>query len=216
MSNEIPESLRKFEGELERAIKRRLELASARRRRARPRILAGTTLALAGLAAALTLVFTAASSPPAFAVTRNHDGTVSVKIMRLSGLPEANARLAAMQIHVKLVQVKAHCGRPVRLPAPPHQVLQTRIKPWKIARGHTLVLGVQRAHRTLRLAKGRAVVGPVPACVPPVPLPCLLHKGRFTHLPPPMAPVPNNHPRQRQLPAPPCAKALRAVPAPSH
>ncbi len=178
MNNDVPESLRKFEGELERAIKRRLELASARRRRARPRILAGTTLALAGLAAALTLAFTAASSPPAFAVTRNHDGTVSVKIMRLEGLRGANARLAAMNVPAKLVQVSAACAQPP-LPTPrglKWRLARAQLRPARIPPGRTLVIVVRRLGRAVRVAPGHLVAGPPPSCLPPIPFPCGVHK----------------------------------------
>ena len=48
--------------------------------RARPRMLAGTSLGAAGLATAAALIFGAASSSPAFAVTQNHDGTYTVQI----------------------------------------------------------------------------------------------------------------------------------------
>ena len=47
-----------------------------RSRRARPRVLAGTSLGLAGVRAAVVLAVGAASTSPAFAVTPNHDGTV--------------------------------------------------------------------------------------------------------------------------------------------
>ena len=47
---------------------------SDRRVRARPRVLAGGSLGLAGVGAALTLVLTSgAAAPPAFAVTREPD-----------------------------------------------------------------------------------------------------------------------------------------------
>ena len=65
----------------------------------RPRVLAGSTLGLAGVGAALLLVLGAASSPPAYAVTTNGDGSVTVQINENSALPQANAKLTAMGIH---------------------------------------------------------------------------------------------------------------------
>lgn len=71
----------------------------ARARRTRPRLLAGATLAMAALATALMLlVGAAASPPPAFAVTRHHDGSVSLKINRATSIVDVNRKLAAMGI----------------------------------------------------------------------------------------------------------------------
>ena len=65
----------------------------------RPRVLAGSTLGLAGVGAALVLALGAASSTPAYAVTTNSDGSVLVTINQNSALPQANAKLTAMGIH---------------------------------------------------------------------------------------------------------------------
>lgn len=84
-----------------------------RARRPRRRVLAGSTLGLAGVAAALTLGLTATASQPAFAVTRHHDGSVSVKINQRSGIAGANRELAAMGIHERVMAVSD--GRPIPL-----------------------------------------------------------------------------------------------------
>jgi hypothetical protein len=84
-----------------------------RARRPRPRVLAGSTLGLAGVAAALTLGLTATASQPAFAVTRHHDGSVSVKINQRSGIAGANRELAAMGIHERVMAVSD--GQPIPL-----------------------------------------------------------------------------------------------------
>jgi hypothetical protein len=84
-----------------------------RSRRPRPRVLAGSTLGLAGVGAALTLVLTATASQPAFAVTRHHDGSVSVKINQRSGIAGANQELAAMGIHERVMAVSD--GQPIPL-----------------------------------------------------------------------------------------------------
>ena len=65
----------------------------------RPRVLAGSTLALAGVGTALTLGLTAATSTPAFAITKSTDGSVQVQINQATSLPQANAKLTAMGIH---------------------------------------------------------------------------------------------------------------------
>jgi hypothetical protein len=65
----------------------------------RPRILAGSTLALAGGGTALALALTAAGSTPAFAVTKTADGSVLVNINQITSLPHGgNAKLAAMGV----------------------------------------------------------------------------------------------------------------------
>ena len=65
----------------------------------RPRVLAGSTLALAGAGTALTLGLTATGSTPAYAITTNSDGSVLVTINQATSLPQANAKLTAMGIH---------------------------------------------------------------------------------------------------------------------
>jgi hypothetical protein len=65
----------------------------------RPRVLAGSTLGLAGVGTALVLALGAAGSTPAYAVTTNSDGSVLVTINQKSALPQANAKLTAMGIH---------------------------------------------------------------------------------------------------------------------
>jgi hypothetical protein len=64
----------------------------------RPRILAGSTLGLAGVAAALVLVLGGSSAAPAFAITTNSDGSVLVKLnyQQNLNLPQLNRKLAAM------------------------------------------------------------------------------------------------------------------------
>ena len=90
----------------------------AERRRPGPRALAGSTLALAGAGAAFTLALSATASPPAFAVTRHHDGSVSVQIYRRSGIAGANRTLAAMGIHERVMSVSDNQSVPLNCVAP--------------------------------------------------------------------------------------------------
>jgi hypothetical protein len=76
--------------------------ARVRARRARPRLLAGATGVVAVSAAAVALLVSAAGSPPAYAITRNGDGSVLVNINQSSSLPDVNRKLAAMRIHEKI------------------------------------------------------------------------------------------------------------------
>ena len=83
------------------------EHESSRVRWARPRVVgAGAGLAvLAALAAVLVLSATASS--PAYAVTRNADGTVTVKLLRVSGIPAANQKLVTMGVRARIVRAVA-------------------------------------------------------------------------------------------------------------
>jgi len=56
---------------------------SARRWMTRPRIIAGGSLGLVGVAAGLVFAFSGSTAPPAFAITRNADGSVLVHLYRL-------------------------------------------------------------------------------------------------------------------------------------
>jgi hypothetical protein len=76
--------------------------AHTHRRASRPQLLAGTTAGLAAMAAAAALLFGASTSPPAFAVTRNPDGTVTVDLMHPSGIAGANKKLAAMGVRAQI------------------------------------------------------------------------------------------------------------------
>jgi hypothetical protein len=76
----------------------------APRRASRPQLLAGTTVGVAAMATAAVLVLGASTSPPAFAVSRNPDGTVTVNLMHSSGIAGANAKLAAMGVRAQIEQ----------------------------------------------------------------------------------------------------------------
>jgi hypothetical protein len=157
--------------------------AAAHGRRARPRVLAGTTLGLAGVGATLTLILTAASTTPAFAVTQNRDGSVSVKIMRLAGIQAANAKLHALGVRAQVVQVSAGCTIAPLLPpaaiaglaAAQHaRIVELKvgaqsgawIDPRRIPLNKTLVLPAARVGRQVRVGNPRWAKGAVPVCHP--------------------------------------------------
>jgi hypothetical protein len=75
----------------------------ASRRTRRPHVLAGGTLAVAGVGAAVALVLTSASGTPAFAVTESGDGTILVTLNQTQALPQANQKLAAMGFNEGIV-----------------------------------------------------------------------------------------------------------------
>jgi hypothetical protein len=97
--------------------------APGRARLPRQRLLAGGTLALAGVGAALVLALSGSAASPAFAVTRSNDGSVLVKLNQDSALPQVNRRLMAMgtgeQIAIYMAPGAAAVSGPVTCtPAP--------------------------------------------------------------------------------------------------
>ncbi len=169
-------------------------------RRARARVLAGTTVGLAAVGTTLALVLGAASTTPAFAVTRNHNGTVTIALQAIAAIPDANAKLAGSGLRVKVVQVKAGCGvangsvppaltaaRRARdqshLVARPAQV-GARFDPRKIPAGKVLVIAAWRAGRSVHVRPAHLMSGGVPACLPP-PMPPPPGRCRPAQAPPP-------------------------------
>jgi hypothetical protein len=75
-----------------------------RRARLRPRVLAGSTLGLVGVGAALVLALGGSTAAPAFAITNAADGSVLVKLNYNANenLPQVNAKLAAMGLHERV------------------------------------------------------------------------------------------------------------------
>ena len=148
-------------------------------------VIAGTSLGIVGASVGAAVILTAASSPPAFAVTPNRDGTVSVMIRRIDGIPGANRRLAQLGIHARAVQVADGCqvsAAPslarvavMTLAGDAHKhwvraapgTIRTVIRPTQIPSGRTLVLPAVRAGRIVRFVRGRAVRGLVPPCLAP-------------------------------------------------
>src|SRR5438309_1394052 len=78
-------------------------------RRPRRRVLAGTTAVLAVAAAALALVLGGTSTSPAFAVSTNRDGSITLAINRLNGIHAANLKLSSLGVRAMAVQIPAAC-----------------------------------------------------------------------------------------------------------
>jgi len=91
----------------------------SRARLRRPRVLAGSTLGLAGVGTALVLALGGSAAAPAFAVTRSADGSVLVKLSYASNqnLPQVNQKLAQMgtgeQITIYMASGPASTAGPV-------------------------------------------------------------------------------------------------------
>ena len=74
----------------------------------RPALLTGSALGIAGLATAGVFAITSAS--PAFAVTKNPDGTVAITLSDLSDLPALNQKLAQDGVPVTAVPISTSCS----------------------------------------------------------------------------------------------------------
>ncbi len=151
--------------------------AAGPRRHARPRLLAGTTVGLAGVGSVVALAIGAAGTSPAFAVTSNSDGTVSVVLRAPDGITGANAKLAALGIRARFVQVLAGCAPPppVALFASRNAIhtmavlrgnYQTKIDPRQIPADRTLVIASWQRSRTMHMMQVNALHGVVPRCLP--------------------------------------------------
>lgn len=80
------------------------------RRARRPVLLGGGAAAAAATVAAVLGINAATSAPPAYALTQNPDGSVSVTIHELStAIPALNAEFAKMGINETVVPVTADC-----------------------------------------------------------------------------------------------------------
>jgi hypothetical protein len=167
------------------------ELAQITRPASRPghglrrRVLAGMSLGVAGGGAAVAVVLTAAGSSPAFAVTRNQDGTVSVVIRQLDAIHGANARLAALGLKAKFVQVPAGCvpsPPPANLPFPigakrPRRSwvrvvggsVKAQLDPREVPPGQTVVVGAWRVGGVIHVSPAPLGHAGVPPCfrIPP-------------------------------------------------
>jgi hypothetical protein len=203
----------KFEDRLWRDLVRRhgADLAqmtrpeAKRARRARPRLLAGTSVALAAAVAALALVLSAASSPPAFAVSRNADGTYTVTLQKLAGIHGANAKLAGLGIRARLVVVYQGCTVKALPPAAAHamrlaqsmagkaapQIAVAKLDPRAIPPGNWQVIPAYRVAGTVHVEKGHLIQGTAPACISTIVAPpCqarpqqVLRNGHLTTLTP--------------------------------
>jgi hypothetical protein len=111
--------------------------AHTHRRPSRPQLLAGTTAGLAAMATAAALLFGASTSPPAFAVTRNADGTVTINLMHPSGIAGANKKLAAMGVRA---QIAVQAKTPPKLVCPGGTAPTITFDPASIPKSDQLVI----------------------------------------------------------------------------
>jgi hypothetical protein len=203
----------KFEDRLWREVVRRhgADLAQTTRpptkrtRRAGPRLLAGTSVALAAAVTAVALLLSAASSPPAFAVNRNADGTYTVTLQQFAAIHGANAKLASLGIRARLVEFTTGCTVKALPPAAVHamrlaqsvagraapQTATARLDPRKIPPGKWQVIPAYRVRGTVQVEKPHLIQGQAPACISTVVAPpchvrpmTVLRNGHLTQLTP--------------------------------
>jgi hypothetical protein len=100
MTNKIPPSLTRFGAEFEQAARRELPPAPQRSRRRTFRLAAASSAALAAIAAAAVLVVSATTgAAPAYALTHNADGSITISLNNLTaGIAQLNARLRQVGI----------------------------------------------------------------------------------------------------------------------
>lgn len=150
---------------------------------------AGAGLAVA--AAVAGVLVTAGGAPPAYAVTKNPDGTVSVAVYRQSGFAQANSRLRSMgDGRVVVVPIRPGCpSLPSRPPAPADRLWARVSGPRSPGGGVTvqaagipakdiLVIGIE-ATRHGGVWAGALTSRPAPSCVS-VPGPPPGHDGSGT------------------------------------
>jgi hypothetical protein len=152
------------------------------RRLRRPALLTGSALGVAGLASAGVLALTSAS--PAFAVTKNPNGTVDVTLSDLSDLPALNQQLAKDGIPVTAVPLSTSCSATAAINNPSGESSPSisasgqettdvvTIDPSQIPSGEVGVLGAsQTASGQIKLMFGETTP-PAPSC---------LNSAAFTH-----------------------------------
>jgi hypothetical protein len=128
------------------------------------------------VAAAIAGGLAATSGSPAYAVTKNPDGTITLAVYQKSGIAGVNARLRQLgDNRVVVVPVEAGCPRP---PAPAVSVRGDRVgaaigispggsitvKAQGIPAGDILVVGVQSSGRS-RASVATVTSPPAPSCI---------------------------------------------------
>lgn len=130
-------------------------LARPTRRRS-PGVLpaAAAALTVVSITVAVTVLLSANTTSPAYAVSQNSDGTVTVKITELAGIDGANRQLAKLGVPVRARPEKAYSPTckltPARAPSlftkilyPSRRPFAVRIDPSAIPPGTTLLISAR-------------------------------------------------------------------------
>jgi hypothetical protein len=152
-----------------------LPTRTAQASRRRPGLITGTALAAAGAGAAIVLAIGAGTSaPPAYAVTTNGDGSITVTLRDISAITGLNAELARDGLRAKAIPLTAGCptrGFPNAMPAGTNPSTYTiTIVPADIPAGDTAIVAAsQTSSGEVQLAQG-AWPSPGPSCLNSTPL----------------------------------------------
>lgn len=211
MTDQIPPSLLRFGAEFEKAARRELSSGS---RRSRPRavhLAAVGSVSLAAIAAAVVLVIGATSgATPAYALTQNSDGTITITLNNLTtGISQLNVRLHQMGINETVVPVTQSCttSTPV-LNAGPGNLSETIT----IGSGNDYPAGVEGYLAAEQLPNGSIALGiggmkaPLPSCFSPT---LMKVQPSSTSTPDPNAAQPVTTATTRSLPPRPLPAAVR-------
>ncbi len=143
--------------------------------RRRPMLLTGSILTFLGIVAAVTLALTATpATTPAYALTQNADGSLTVTLNDLTtGIPQLNARLKQMGIKYTVIPITQNCSNstPV-LSAGPGSLSETIT----IGTENTEPAGVDGYLAAEQLPNGSIGLGiggmktPLPTCFSPTPM----------------------------------------------
>jgi hypothetical protein len=143
--------------------------------RARRASLLAAALALVIAVIVGVLALTAGTSaPPAYAISRNGDGTIKVTIDELAGVGGANSELDELGVDVKVVAARQGCAsaaRPIAITPTTYAQMAhpegqgVTIQPAAIPAGDTLVLAVHAVGAAVALSVG-LYHGAAPTCLP--------------------------------------------------
>lgn len=146
----------------------------ARRGVARPVLVAAGAVAVTGAAVVGMTVF---GGSPAYAVTENADGTVTVSISDIRAIDPANAELERLGAPVRAVPIRPGCTDTYEQVRPePWEALtmwadhleSVTVKVDRVPAGATVIIGAGDSPdgSVWSLADGGAARGAVPACLP--------------------------------------------------
>jgi hypothetical protein len=102
------------------------------------------------------LLFGASTSPAAFAVTRNADGTITVNLIRSSGIAGANRTLAAMGVRA---EIAGQAKYPPALVCPGGAAPTITFDPTSIPTRHVLVITARQANAGRAALKAHSTDG---------------------------------------------------------
>jgi hypothetical protein len=157
-------------------------LQRQRSRRARFGVLSGATAAVAAVIVALVLTLGATTdAPPAYAIVRNADGSLTITLNDLTtGIPALNARFQQLGIPENVIPIYAGCNSPdgsgnlVMHPDPLFEIKGSITMTYtpRAAQLHPAPAGYQYVLAAKRLPNGMvldfigALKPPIPTCLP--------------------------------------------------